>query len=76
MAYMGMFHSDDSLGEYEDQFFSDYDLFEEYGEEEIEEEERYEADKYEDSYPEYWDDEDDYWMADEDDSFDLWLGGF
>lgn len=72
MAYMGMYHSDDSLQDYEDEFFGDYDLFED---DEIEEEERYEADEYEPEYPEYWNDEEDYW-ADEDDSFDLWLGGF
>ncbi len=29
MTYMGMFHSDESLRDYEDQFFNDYDLFEE-----------------------------------------------
>jgi hypothetical protein len=42
MTYMGMFHSDETLADYEDDFFDEY----EYDDAEIYDEERHEADKY------------------------------
>jgi hypothetical protein len=63
MAYMGMFHSDESLREYEDEFFGD-DIEEGYYTDEDEEtdEDRYEEYSYE-------------YFYEEEDDFDLWLGG-